>query len=140
MDVLRRLVEREVKAKRINTYKVDYTSFISHLIYVDDVLIFSEVNTKSLNAIKKVLEKFSSYSGLGINSARSIMSLSKVCAEDQSLQNILGFSIIPLLGLPITGKKKFYNHCWKLIQPIEAMLGKWSGKCLSYGEKIQLIN
>lgn len=56
MDVLSRLIEREVEAKRIHTYRVNGASSISHLIYADSVLIFFKANTKSLNAIKKVLE------------------------------------------------------------------------------------
>lgn len=69
---------------------------------------------------------------------------SKICLEDPSLQSILGYTMsnlpITYLRLPIIGKKKTHCHCWKLIQPIENMLSHWSGKCLSYGGGIQLVN
>lgn len=51
------------------------------------------------------------------------------------MQNILGFTVwklpISYLGLPIIGKKTSYSQCWKLIQPIENLMFRWKGKCLS---------
>lgn len=44
------------------------------------------------------------------------------------------------LGLPITDNKRTCNQWWKLIQPTEKLLAKWSGRCLSYEGKIQLVN
>ena len=144
MDVLSRLIQNGVKNKKIDTYQVNGATSISHLMYADDILIFSKANPKSLNAIKTVLEKFSLFSGLEVNASKSSSTFSKVCAENQSLHNILGYTVkslpITYLGLPITGKKKSFGQCWKLIQSIEALLARWSGKCLSYGGRIQLVN
>lgn len=44
MDNLRRLIEKEIKEKRLDTYVVNGATSIAHLIYVDDVLIFSNAN------------------------------------------------------------------------------------------------
>jgi len=44
MDNLSRLIEKEIKDKRMNTYIVNGDVSISHLVYADDVLIFSKVN------------------------------------------------------------------------------------------------
>lgn len=81
---------------------------------------------------------------LGIDRQKSSVILSKICEGIPTLQNILGFTVgelhISYLSLPITGQKFFYNQCWKLIQPIENLLSRLRGKCLSYGGRIQLVN
>lgn len=40
---------------------------ISHLIYADDVLLFSKANPKILHSTWVIQEKFSAFSGLNIN-------------------------------------------------------------------------
>lgn len=46
MDILSRLIEREVSEKRIDTFQVKGATSATHLIYANDVLIFSKANTK----------------------------------------------------------------------------------------------
>lgn len=66
MDNLSRFIEKEVKDKKMDTYVVNGVVSISHLIYADDVLIFSKENPKSLGTIKKILESFSKCSKLEV--------------------------------------------------------------------------
>ena len=119
MDVLGRLIQREVKNKIIYTYQVNGATFISHLMYANDIFIFSKTNPKSLNAIKAMFEKFSLFSGLEVNASKSSSTFSKVRAEDQSLHDILGYIVknlsITHLGLPITGKKKSFG-VWTVLE------------------------
>lgn len=58
MDILTRLIEKEIGGKRIDTYQVNGATSITHLKYDNDVLIFSKANQKSLEAIKKILVHF----------------------------------------------------------------------------------
>lgn len=103
MDVISRLVEIEVLNKKIDTYQMNGATSITHLVYVDDVLIFTKVNYKSLNSNKITLETFVKFSGFEVNSNKSSATYSRVCKDDQSLHNILAFSIkkfsISYLGL-----------------------------------------
>jgi len=41
---------------KIDTYQVNGAKSISHSIYVDDILIFSKADPKSLNSIKGSME------------------------------------------------------------------------------------
>lgn len=83
--------------------------------------------------------------GLKINTKKSSVTFSKVC-ENVELQNICVLSVltkslpISYLDRHISGKQKSFNQCWKLIQSIENILARWSGKCLLYGERIHLVN
>lgn len=143
MDVLSRLIERKVHGNELDTYKVNGTTSISHLMYAEDILLFCKANPRSLLVIKDLLHQFSEFTGLQVNAQKSSIILTKACQDDNSFSNNLDFtrSNLPItyLGLPITGKKKSHSQGWKLIQPIENMLSHWNGKCLSYGERIQLV-
>lgn len=55
MDIFSRLIEREVKGKGQDTYQANGATSITHLIYVNDVLIFTKANPKSLSALKAIL-------------------------------------------------------------------------------------
>lgn len=112
MDIISRLIEREVREKRIDT-QVNETTSITHLMYADNVLIFTKDNRKSLNAIKKILGEFSLHTSLEFNASKSTATYSKVCMDDTNLHNILGFPSkslpIHFLGFPIKGKKVFQS-------------------------------
>lgn len=90
-------------------------------------------------SIIRILEEFTSIR-FKINRGKKSVAFSKLSQENENLINILGFQERQLpvmyLGIPITGKKKTQGQCWKLIQPIEKLLVKWSGKCMSYGGRI----
>lgn len=60
-------------------------SSITHLMYVDDILVFTKANPKSLNNIKRILGEFSLYSGLEINTGKSLASFFKVCEDNLEL-------------------------------------------------------
>jgi len=115
----------------------------SHLIYVDDILIFSKANPKLLGAIKHILYIFSTFSGLEINHAKSSVHYSKVYSTPHILE-IIGFPpkglLLTYLGIPISGKRKNIGQCNELIQPLEKSLARWKGRCLSHGGTIQLVN
>lgn len=49
---------------------------VSHLMYVDDILLSTKANPKSLKSVKTILETFS---GLMISSQKSSIIFSKVC-------------------------------------------------------------
>lgn len=50
-----------------DTYKLGETYSISQIIFANGVLFFTKANKKSLIALHKVLEEFTSFYGLGIN-------------------------------------------------------------------------
>lgn len=61
MDVLSRLLEKVVEEKDLDTYMINGEKSGSHLVYADNILIFSRENVKSLRDIKEVLRKFTSF-------------------------------------------------------------------------------
>ncbi|PKU80176.1 putative mitochondrial protein [Dendrobium catenatum] len=67
---------------------------ISHLLYVDDVIIFSEATLKATKEIKKILDNFCSWIGLSINSNKSSMIFSKLVRRrrKKAINRLLGFN------------------------------------------------
>lgn len=90
MDVLSSLIERGVRERKYDTYVVNAATSISHLMYVDDILLFYKANTKSLHTIKAILEEFIEFIGLEVNSQKSSVTFSKICEENPDVHNILG--------------------------------------------------
>lgn len=106
MDTLSSLIEREVRGKRMDTYQVNGAMSITQLMHADDILTLTKSNDKSLQNIKHILDELIKFSGLEVSNNK-ISTFSKICEEDTSLHNILGFVVsIICLGFPITGKKK----------------------------------
>lgn len=85
MDILSRLIERVVGKKKLDTYQVNGATSIAHLMYANDILIFSNANSKSLFSFKSILEEFSLYSGLELNTSKSSAIFSKVCEDSAEL-------------------------------------------------------
>ncbi|KAF7830694.1 reverse transcriptase [Senna tora] len=73
---------------------------MSHLLYADDVLLFARTKKNSIMAIKSVLDRFLSYSGLTISSEKSLVWFSPHTPEEDKLSviNLLGFGAATNLG------------------------------------------
>lgn len=96
--VLEFLSQRLIEAKnqkRIDVYKM----VEDHLAFADDVVLFYRVNEKSFKAIREILEGFRDFSGIEINSTKSVVVFSKFVVNRDELVAILGF---PDVSLPIT--------------------------------------
>ncbi|KAL0450060.1 UNVERIFIED_CONTAM: hypothetical protein Slati_1562400 [Sesamum latifolium] len=118
---------------------------VSHLLFVDDTLIFYQATRKELLCVKRILTSFEKASGLMINSGKSAMSFSRnVDADSRTLlANILGAGVVSkydkYLGLPTvvgcSGKEAFSGikeQIWKKLQ-------NWSSKQLSQTGCVVLI-
>lgn len=82
-------------------------------MYVDNILLFTKTNLKSLRGINNILEEFSIFSSLEINRKNSAI-FSKVCALcNTDLHNILGFTVTPFpsctLVCPLIGSNPISN-------------------------------
>lgn len=58
MDNLRKLIERKVQEKKLDTYKVNGATSLTHLIYADDIFLLTKADRKSFDTIREILHTF----------------------------------------------------------------------------------
>jgi hypothetical protein len=93
---------------------------LTHLCFVDDLLIFSTATTSSVTAIVEVLAEFEELSGLKANPSKSSIFLASVpVAVKQPILEILhmpeGSLPVRYLGVPLVTKRISSSDCEELI-------------------------
>lgn len=105
----------EVDRSNIEIFKVGRTSSESHLAYADDVILFCKSTPRYLATIKRVLDDFSTFSGLKVNHEKSFIVFSSSVADLQVQVEILQLPTKSLpfqyLRVPITSRGIKHKDC-----------------------------
>eukprot|EP00253_Pinus_taeda_P036198 PITA_36198 len=143
---LSRLIHSARRSNKIKGIEVAINLYISHLLFVDDILIFSNGSHNELKELKDIFDLFMKASGMLINSGKS-----QVCVagfnrrECNAMTNLFPFqtqsldSSFKYLGFwlkPDAYKKEDWN--W-LIAKIEARISHWSFRWLSRAGRLTLL-
>lgn len=146
MEVLTRIIMREENRGSIHGVKISRNAPpVSHLLFADDLIIFSRANKFEATTIRSCLQKFSAWSGQTINEAKLAVHFSRnfrglardeVCAT-LNIQH--SFNQNSHLGLPIfihRSKRLAFNDIKeRVLQKIEG----WKAKVLSQAGRTALI-
>jgi len=107
-EILSRLILRDEALGSLQGIKVAPLSPpISHLLFADDVMIFTRAKVQDVNAILNCLSTYSKWSGQCINLSKSVVFFSKNCSVNaiSDVNGILNLPLIPVrakyLGIPI---------------------------------------
>ncbi|KAI3459158.1 hypothetical protein Pfo_015821 [Paulownia fortunei] len=118
---------------------------ISHLSYVDDIIIFSNCQGKVLKRLMDFLEHYSNVSGQLISQGKSSFIVNSKCPNliIQRLRNITGFSLkyLPViyLGAPLYKGNKKCALFQDLIGKMRSRIQGWEKSTLSHGGRLALI-
>jgi hypothetical protein len=116
---------------------------ISHLLFVDDTLIFCGADPLQLWYLKGVFIWFQAVSGLKINMGKSELVLVGDEVEVEELAGIMGCKVSSLpmhyLGLPIGSGYKDTSVWTNVIEKTERRLAGWKRMYLSKGGCLTLI-
>ncbi|PKU83889.1 Putative ribonuclease H protein [Dendrobium catenatum] len=118
---------------------------VSHLLYANDIIIFSNAQMKSIKIIKDILGDFCRWTGQKINlqklnivfgksvGTRRRKKISKVfnCKEVKEFN---------YLGIKVTLRRLSRTDFQFIIDKAMSMLGIWGNKLISLGGKITLAN
>lgn len=117
---------------------------ISHLIFADDVMLFSRGDQTSISTLLRGVSEFSDISGLHVNKEKSLCFFANV---DDNIRNFAlvnsGFhqGTLPFkyLGLPLITKKLSLRDCYPLLQTITSRIESWVNKTLNHAGRLQLL-
>ncbi|XP_031745732.1 uncharacterized protein LOC116406188 [Cucumis sativus] len=113
---------------------------LTHLTFVDDLMIFCTADNHSISFIKETIKRFGELSGLFANLAKSSNFLVGVNSSKASwLAPNMDFSIghlpVRYLGLPLLSGRLRSSDCDPLIQRITSHIRSWSARVLSFAGK-----
>ncbi|XP_074305322.1 uncharacterized protein LOC141640417 [Silene latifolia] len=117
---------------------------LNHLLFADDLLMFSKGNAVSIMWILRAFATFSSASRLCLNKDKTEIYFNGVRANTvNEVLQISGFKKGDLpfkyLRVPISSKKLSKNEVRKLIDKITAKIRAWGTKHLTYAGRLTLV-
>ncbi|KAL9668864.1 hypothetical protein QQ045_006404 [Rhodiola kirilowii] len=118
---------------------------LSHILFADDLFLFSNGRNCSILALKKAVDHFLAASGLSINSGKSqIFAGGLGEAKCRWLEAVLDTKLHALpekyLGIPLNAKRLTNADCVELLYKLSKRLNSWSGRFLSRAGRSMLIN
>lgn len=145
MNILSQKLNDAAEEGKFNYHPKCQASGLTHLCFADDLLIFSDGSSKSIQGILTALEEFKQISGLSISPEKSCFF---ACGfKDVELTSIASISDFPqgslpirYLGLPLCTKKLTILGCEPLLQIIRNKVSPWAAKYMSFAGRKVLIN
>ncbi|CAH1453519.1 unnamed protein product [Lactuca virosa] len=119
MEVFNLMIKRRIQQSPKHKYQWRCgKQKLTHLYFVDGLLIFSHGSIQAIQVVKDSLQEFQA--------------------------NILGFEEAKLpvryLGIPLIGTRMLVKDCNKLVQQVKARVQNWKHRALSFAGRLQLIN
>ena len=118
---------------------------LNHLMFVDDVLIFSKAHLPTLQIIHNTLEAFYKVAGLRANPEKSQIvcggcnsQLQQQCLEATGYRE--GGLPMKYLGVPLTASRLSKLECHSSVDNIMGKMRQWSTRNLSFAGRALLIN
>ncbi|KAL9663610.1 hypothetical protein QQ045_019001 [Rhodiola kirilowii] len=147
MDYLSRLINEAIRRGELNAYKIKGCSTpIHHLMYADDLLIFSNGHTRSVTNLMKIINRFCDFSGQQINSAKSRVFFSNLIGIERKktiLQNTKfteGSFPTKYLGAPLFPGRLSISYFKYLEDSISSKITGWSENYLNISGRATLIS
>ncbi|CAM8936846.1 unnamed protein product [Rhodiola kirilowii] len=147
MEYLSRLINEAIRKGKLVAYKTKgcRTTF-HHLMYADDLLIFSNGHTRSVNNLMKIINRFCELSGQQINSDKSRVFFSKLIGIERIktiLQNTKfseGSFPTRYLGAPLYPGRTRVSYFKYLEDSIRSKITGWAKNFLNISGRATLIS
>ncbi|XP_020690429.1 uncharacterized protein LOC110105320 [Dendrobium catenatum] len=122
-----------------------YGPRISHLLYVDDILLYSEASKKVVLEVKGILSNFSKWIGQCINIGKSGVLFGKVVDKRRrrAITKTLGTKEVKefsYLGIKMALRRLKANDFQFIIEKSLKKINTWGSNLISLARKIALVN
>lgn len=145
MEYFSRMLKKMSSMEEFNFHYKCSTMKLTHLIFVDNLMLFSKGNLQSVVLMKRALKAFAEVSGLEASPEKTAVYFGSVPKDiQQSILRFTGFQkgAFPFryLGIPITSKRISKGDCGILVDRILKRIVCWSSRHLSYAARVTPIN
>lgn len=143
MNVLSKLIDKAAEKKKIGYHPRCKNIGLTHLCFADDLMVFADGAKRSLEGILEVFNEFGKMSGFKINLEKSTLYIAG--SSMQSNEDLLVFPFdrgqlpVRYLGLPLLTKRMTVSDFLPLVEKIRTRISTWTGRFLSFGGRLQLI-
>ncbi|KAK4848776.1 hypothetical protein QYF36_017173 [Acer negundo] len=145
-EVLTRLLRKNFETYCIGSfYHPIGAPLVSHLLYVDAILIFANGGKRSIRNLVTALETYEKWSGQRISKDKSALFPSKyiISARKRGLLRITGFREgkfpVTYLGAPLVSRKLTSQIMEPFMEKIRKKIAGWRFKLLSQGGRLILL-
>lgn len=144
MEIFSRMLGLAVKRQMFKFHPRCKELKLTHLMYADDLLMFSKCDLRSIKLLQDVLDKFAEISGLNMNLHKSHIYFGG-CSQVQRMEvcnfmNVEEGSLpFSYLGVPLTSTKPKVSDFRSLIHHITRRITSWTSRFLSFAGRLELI-
>lgn len=143
IEALTQLLNRGTDTGRIKYHPNCIKVPLTDLCFADDLLIFSNASSTSLQGIEEFMESFYIMSWLKVSYNKSENFYFRVdSSSQQQLANLVGLKVtkqpVRYLGVPLIAGKLRVSDYQPLIDKITSRISSWSSRFLSFAGRLQL--
>ncbi|KAL9682438.1 hypothetical protein QQ045_014236 [Rhodiola kirilowii] len=146
MEVFSHMLQQGCRHGRIDPYFVKAGVLqVNHLLYADDMLIFSNGLKPSIERLLSLINHFCTNSGQQLNPSKSIIFFDENIPEDRRLTILQATNFTPgifpttYLGAPLFPGRVKIAYFQNVEDKIRARIGGWIGNLISIGGKLIII-
>ncbi|KAK4403202.1 hypothetical protein Sango_1060900 [Sesamum angolense] len=144
MEYFSRLIKRKTTDSYFNFHPKCEKLKITHLLFADDLMMFSRGDLPSIHILMECLQEFRDVSGLAVNTSKSSIFMAGI--ENNILCDILarieftrGEMPVRCLGIPLAAQRLSVRDYSPLIDQIANSISRWAAKSLSFAGRLELI-
>ncbi|KAL0329453.1 UNVERIFIED_CONTAM: hypothetical protein Sradi_4932000 [Sesamum radiatum] len=144
MEYFSRLIKRSTTNSDFNFHPKCEKLKITHLLFADDLMLFSRGDLPSIRILMECLQEFRDVSGLAVNTAKSNIFTAGI--QNDTLDEVLamtefarGHMPVRYLGIPLAAQRLSVTDYSPLVDQIAGCICKWTAKSLSFAGRLELI-
>ncbi|KAL0297497.1 UNVERIFIED_CONTAM: hypothetical protein Sradi_6801800 [Sesamum radiatum] len=144
MEYFSRLIKRNTSNSDFNFHPKCEKLKITHLLFADDLMLFSRGKLPSIHILMECLQEFRDVSGRAVNTAKSNIFMAGI--QDDILEGVLamtefarGNMPVRYLGIPLAAQRLSVTDYSPLVDQIASCIRKWMAKSLSFAGRLELI-